>query len=304
MKKLLFLLVALAPAAAFAQDPLVAGVTKIGTHPSYSSSYSGFWRGNGDYSLLTDGTNTFVNAPVAWGTIYFRTANNGDWMTVNRNTVQVNLPLYDASDLTVMGTAEFFKVPLFHSGMEVFQPQLGTWTATFGGGDYGLMTSGTTYSLFCDGPVFANNTLDVRGQAYKPGGGSWAASSDIRVKKDVGDFTPGLSALAEVRPVRYKYNGLGGTNDTGQEYVGVIAQELEKVLPFMVSSKPKKLRESDGETTDIKQVDPSAFTYVLINAVHELADQHRELKKLVCLDHPGDPLCRSTKLTTRAAERP
>lgn len=290
MKKLIFLLIALAPIAAFADDPLVAGAAKIGTHPSYSTAYSGFWRGNGDYSLLTDGTNTFVNAPVAWGTIYFRTANNGDWMTVNRNSVQVNLPLYDASDLTVMGTAEFFKVPLFHSGLEVFQ-QPGTWTARFAGSDLGLYTAGTTYALFADGPLFANSSLTVSGQAYKTGGGSWAATSDIRVKKDVADFTPGLSALEHVRPVRYKYNGLGGTNDNGQEYVGVIAQELERVLPFMVSAERKKLRESDRDTTDIKQVDPSAFTYVLINAVHELANQTRELKRLVCLDHPRDPQC-------------
>ena len=107
------------------------------------------------------------------------------------------------------------------------------------------------------------------GGAMMPGGGMWASTSDARVKKDVKDFRLGLAELKDVRTVSYKYNGLGGTQDDGHEFVGVIAQELEKVLPTMVRSSRAKLHPGDSEETDIKRVDPSAFTYVLINAVQE-----------------------------------
>jgi hypothetical protein len=107
------------------------------------------------------------------------------------------------------------------------------------------------------------------GVAIKPGGGDWATFSDARLKKDVKGFDLGLAELKRLRPVTYKYNGLGKTQDDGNEFVGVIAQELEKVLPSMVKSNKEKLRPGDSKETDIKYVDPSAFTYVLINAVQE-----------------------------------
>jgi hypothetical protein len=107
------------------------------------------------------------------------------------------------------------------------------------------------------------------GVVQKPGGGTWSATSDVRVKKDVKDFRAGLAELVRLRPVSYKYNGLGKTQDDGNVFVGVIAQELEKVLPSMVRSQKGKLRPGDSQETDIKHVDPSAFTYVLINAVQE-----------------------------------
>jgi hypothetical protein len=111
--------------------------------------------------------------------------------------------------------------------------------------------------------------IEITGDAVKPGGGSWSAPSDERVKRDVKDYKSGLDAVMRVRPVTYKYNGLGGTEDDGKEHVGVIAQELEQILPAMVSSRRLPLHSTDREETDVKQVDPSAFTYVLINAVKE-----------------------------------
>ncbi len=105
--------------------------------------------------------------------------------------------------------------------------------------------------------------------ASKAGGGMWSANSDRRVKKDVKDFNQGLAELLKVQPVSFHYNGLGGTTDDGRQYVGVIAQDLEKVLPAMVSSRTAKLHPTDTADTEIKQVNPSNFTYLLINAVKE-----------------------------------
>jgi hypothetical protein len=111
--------------------------------------------------------------------------------------------------------------------------------------------------------------IQVTGSAVKPGGGSWSATSDARVKKDILDFTTGMAALKQVHPVTYRYNGLGKTTDDGKRYTGVIAQELEQLLPSMVNIRMQKLKPGDAEDTDVREVDPSAFTYILINAVKE-----------------------------------
>jgi hypothetical protein len=145
--------------------------------------------------------------------------------------------------------------------------------------------------------------------AQKAGGGSWSAPSDARIKKDIKDFKFGLDSLMRIRPVTYRYNGLGGSVADGEEYVGVIAQELEKVLPFMVRSYPGKLHETDTEKTDIKHVDPSAFTYVLINAVQAqqktmeeqqaiIQDQETRIQRL----EKAQPLMQSSLLPSRGLD--
>jgi trimeric autotransporter adhesin len=112
--------------------------------------------------------------------------------------------------------------------------------------------------------------------AEKVNGGMWTAPSDRRIKKDVKDFERGVNDLMRVHPVRFKYNGLGGTEDNGKEYVGVLAQELEQIVPSMVHTRKAKLHKDDVDDTDIKLVDPSDFTYVLINAVKQ---QQRTIEK-------------------------
>jgi hypothetical protein len=119
-------------------------------------------------------------------------------------------------------------------------------------------------SFYGDGDLILNVGL-----GFQTGGGSWQVWSDERIKKDVKDFHLGLAELRRLRPVSFKYNGLASTDDNGKEYVGVIAQELEKIVPAMVDAKKRKLHKDDAEDTDIKYVDPNEFTYLLINSVQE-----------------------------------
>ncbi len=129
---------------------------------------------------------------------------------------------------------------------------------------YGLGSMELTGGLVIGGSHSANP-----GEAWKTGSSMWSTFSDERVKKDVKSFEQGLAQLKRVRPVSFKYNGLGGTADDGKEHVGVIAQELEKVLPAMVVPTRAKLHAGDAQETEIKGVDPSDFIYVLINSVQE-----------------------------------
>jgi hypothetical protein len=148
-------------------------------------------------------------------------------------------------------------------------------TSSGGNGVWGNTSSTTNAAVVGIAPsggyaFYGTGNLYITGStAWKAGGGSWAPTSDRRVKKDVKDFNQGLVELLKVQPVRFHYNGLGGTPDDGKEFVGVIAQDLEKILPSMVASRMGKLHPTDTEDTAIKHVDPSEFTYLLINAVKE-----------------------------------
>ena len=119
-----------------------------------------------------------------------------------------------------------------------------------------------------------SHKLSVNGDAAKVGGGSWAVYSDRRLKKDIAPYTDGLSSLLKINPVSFNYNEVTGY-DTKKTYIGVIAQELQQVSPYMVSD--LTIKANDG--TPYLQVDNSAMTYMLINAVKEQQTQMNETKK-------------------------
>jgi hypothetical protein len=121
--------------------------------------------------------------------------------------------------------------------------------------------------------------LTVNGNASKVGGGSWAVYSDERLKKDVRGFEEGLDVVMKIRPVSFKYNGLGGNPDDGSEYVGIIAQELIEEAPYMFSTVSKKLNPGDNEQTDLLMYDSSALIYILVNAIQEQQKVIEDLQK-------------------------
>ncbi len=119
-----------------------------------------------------------------------------------------------------------------------------------------------------------NRLLSVNGGASKPGGGSWDTYSDRRLKQNISPYSDGLSTLLKINPVWYHYNAASGF-DVSKQYVGVIAQELQKISPYMVEESVKN-KAADG--SGYLSVDNSAMTYMLINAVKEQQQQIEVLK--------------------------
>jgi hypothetical protein len=115
----------------------------------------------------------------------------------------------------------------------------------------------------------------TNGQAYKPGGGSWTAFSDARLKEDIRPYTRGLAELRALRPVRYRYKKeYWAASD--RHFTGLIAQEVQDVVPEMVH--PYKFQAIGDKLLDVLAVDPSDLTYMLINAVKELDAENQQLK--------------------------
>jgi hypothetical protein len=125
-------------------------------------------------------------------------------------------------------------------------------------------TDSTKVGIGTDAPAYL---LHVNGKAAKPGGGAWAVASDARLKKNVAAFTDGLEVLTQVKPVWFEYNGKAGM-PINKTYVGVIAQEMQKIAPYMVGS----FRHQDmmGKKDDYLDYDANALTYILVNSVQQL----------------------------------
>jgi hypothetical protein len=118
---------------------------------------------------------------------------------------------------------------------------------------------------------FVGVNITVSGNGYKPGGGSWVATSDARLKEAVTDYSAGLAKVMALRPVVYCYNGRGGSTRDGRRYVGLVADEVEGVMPEMVGTISELLDPGDAAPSEIKTLDTTALTFALVNCVKELA---------------------------------
>lgn len=109
--------------------------------------------------------------------------------------------------------------------------------------------------------VARNGNLEITGQAYKPGGGSWTNSSDARLKNVDGSYAKGLSDIIQLRSIRfhYKKDNPRRLPYTTQE-IGFVAQEVQTVFPECVS-----------EGTDgYLEFNMHAINVAMVNAVQEL----------------------------------
>lgn len=90
-------------------------------------------------------------------------------------------------------------------------------------------------------------------------------TSDKRLKKDITTLTSGLAMVNRLRGVRYNWID----ESKPENKIGFIAQEVEKVLPELVTTK------ADG----FKAINYAEMTAVLVEAVKELSQQIEDLKK-------------------------
>ena len=127
----------------------------------------------------------------------------------------------------------------------------------------------------------SQHNLLANGEAQKrSGAGQWTGISDVRAKNTILDYSTGLSELIKLRPVTYKFNSDDITR------VGLIAQEVETVMPETVKIQPGEI---DGvEVSDRRIFDPTPIQYALINAVKEMSSRIEALEaKLAALSGPS-----------------
>jgi hypothetical protein len=128
-----------------------------------------------------------------------------------------------------------------------------------GTGSIGIGTSAPTAKLSVNGT--ANNAT-----------GTWGVFSDERVKTISNDFTDGLNIIKQINPVKFRYNEEAPFK-TDEEQIGIIAQDLEKIAPYMVS------KQAYRQFNDLREVNNQAYVFLLINAVKEQQVQIESLQK-------------------------
>jgi hypothetical protein len=152
----------------------------------------------------------------------------------------------------------------------------------------GSASAGTTASLTLTMHLDSSGNLTIPGCLHFNGGQSGTCASDRRVKQNVRPFTDiGLAQISLLTPVSYSYDGRGGTpNDvaSGMRRTGLIAQDVQKTVPDLVTTTRRKLNPADKKETALLEVRYGDLTFALINAVKELKaiddDQKSQLARL------------------------
>ena len=151
-------------------------------------------------------------------------------------------------------------------------------------GSYSRVTSSSSTKEHVVGYNHAgsgSNTFSAQGSSgvfNENNTSSWNTTSDERIKKNIVDNNTGLDVLNQIQVRNFEYR----TEDEIVDFdlpsavavkkegtqLGVIAQEIEKILPETVKT----------QTTGVKTVDPNSLTWYLINAVKELSAKVKALE--------------------------
>lgn len=129
--------------------------------------------------------------------------------------------------------------------------------------------NGTTFTNRLQ--ISSNGDFFVTAQAAKPGGGSWAATSDARLKSDVRPLAGALDQLLRLRGVTFRYTDPDPLKRPAGTHNGLIAQEVAKVFPAWVSE------DKDGYLS----VGSQGFEALAVEALRDLrAEKDIEIKAL------------------------
>jgi hypothetical protein len=155
----------------------------------------------------------------------------------NQNTSGTSA-ISTAATVTTSSAASAFKVPFANT----------TASTT---GNYGLLQDST--ATFTYNP--STNVVEA---------GTFNTTSDISLKENICTFENAMDVVAGLRGVRFTWK------KNGIKTVGLIAQEVEKVLPELIGT---------NADTGLKSVSYANMVAVLIEAVKELKAEIEELKK-------------------------
>ena len=116
---------------------------------------------------------------------------------------------------------------------------------------------------------------DSSGACYQGNNSSsWTTTSDERIKKDIVDSTDGLAKIDALKVRNFNFrtqaeitvDGLTECDAAGLQ-TGVIAQEIESVLPKTVTTRE----------TGMKEVNTDPIFWAMVKAIQELSAQNEAL---------------------------
>jgi hypothetical protein len=239
---------------------------------------------------------------------YMRCVNGGDLQVVNNANTSVIMTLTDGGDLGALnnvsaqntsysGPSGGFNIPTYLGSGSPWQQNMLNANPNFGGVSllalhYSGVWAGWQFTISSAYFQFHHDNDAVKGG----GTTTWTVASDARIKDVKSDYTTGLDAIAALRPVRYVYKhnhslnapeiALKSATDPAQiamettaqtnEYIGLVAQDAEAVLPDCFRS---GLGYIDGKKVeDLRSAEYTPLLFALVNAVKELKARVEELE--------------------------
>lgn len=216
----------------------------VSTLPNDTDGHQGTfaWADSTDADFVSSGPNQFLVR--ASGGVGINTASipNGSELTLANADFNGNVDIYMRSVDNPRGI------------IASMQPQGSTINARFLIGHFDGVS--VIDRLFID-PAGA---LNVTGQAFKPGGGSWAVLSDARLKSDVAPIAGSLDRLLSLEGVSYRYTQPDGKLRLAGTHTGFIAQQVTEVFPDWVGTDEK----------GFLSVAPQGFEALTVEALREL----------------------------------
>ena len=191
------------------------------------------------------------------------------------------------------------------------------WIQSYGG-SLAINPVGNNVGIGTSAPAFP---LDVAGAAHAS---SFPTSSDARLKTNISQLTEVLEKIEKIRGVSFDWNevyeSLG--RSTGHREIGVVAQEVEAVFPELVTTwgeqgyravdygrlsaalveAVKELRaEKDAQLEWLKSQNVVSLEQIRQQR-EQIAQQQSQidsLRKIVCMDHLNDDVCRGARTAGR-----
>jgi len=225
--------------------------TDIGLYNVYSGGILGFGTNNTERMRIDSSGNLLVGTTTSVGKI----TQYGGQIVSGRLSNTTN---YDASNgsinITSSGDGNPRGVITFGNGSTASQ----NWHFVSG-------ESGASYGMVWYNGNYGSGTARMQlttGGALSTTTGTISAISDVNFKENIIDAPNYLSLLNQVKVRKFSYKE---ENSATQTHIGVIAQELEQILPEMVFDQKDPVKETVHKT--VRYTD---FVLMLVKSIQEL----------------------------------
>lgn len=213
--------------------------------------------GTGSAVFATSPTLVTPNIGVATGSTLALTSNSTLLTGSPSTTTQRALGLFSNTSGNIAWGLNGNSANDLFGNSTTYQALIGTTTNN----PFGIGTNNAVVATFeTDGDLVITGS-----NATKASGTAWINPSDLRLKMNIGEYSKGLKEVLAIKPKTWYFNEASGLDKT-QKHLSPIAQELQQIMPEMVSTYKGKL---NGKEQELLQVDASDMTWLLVKAIQE-----------------------------------